>query len=113
MSKITEPMKREGLGYTQAVQRLEILSPSDTTACSQARENPGIVLQMGDTYREKSTGRILKLGAVDMQANNLKLTPAGEDWEGSSQSFAAAFEFVAPFSPENDKDMATAPRSLE
>jgi hypothetical protein len=34
MSKITEIMKSQGLSYTQAVKRLESLSPSDTTACS-------------------------------------------------------------------------------
>ena len=34
MSEITELMKSEGLSYTQAVKRLESLSPSDTTACS-------------------------------------------------------------------------------
>ena len=78
------------------------LSPSDATDCSQAWENPGMTLQIGATYREKLTGKMMKLDGVDMQSNEITLSPAGQDWEGPSQSFATSFVFVAPFSPEND-----------
>lgn len=75
---------------------------SPLAAGSQAWQDPGMIIQFGATYREKSTGRVMELDGASMSDNELNLRPAGAEWAGTSQAFAAEFEFVAPWSPENE-----------
>jgi hypothetical protein len=74
---------------------------------------PGMVVMMSATYREKATGRLMKMEAASVMDNSLTLTPAGEDWEGTSQQFAETFEFVGPWqAPETGDPLPKAPLDL-
>ncbi|RYD41905.1 MAG: hypothetical protein EOP85_11970 [Verrucomicrobiaceae bacterium] len=63
-------------------------------------EAPPFQVQTGATYREKVSGRLLQLAAVDCRSNSLYLVPAGPGENLTSQQLAERFELAAKYGEE-------------
>lgn len=64
---------------------------------SEQKWKDGITVMLGATYRQKSTGVLMRLQSADSAENQLILSPPVQKWQGTSQQFDESFELVEAY----------------